>query len=196
MTFTGDIGSDDPLAPKYIQWLLSGRLDPRVFRLSLGSLEVDIRTIRRILEARTRADGQPITELSSESTLPFGRDEFMSFAKGPGIHVQRLRLHDSQWTHQPLLSTLDLSSLVDVVKDHMPNLTVLDLMLTGLPDGNNPPLYQSIPLSTRAYDGKLRRVFSLRSIWIKSRSSPLLGILPVLAHQIANTSLRATRQAV
>ncbi|RSH95104.1 hypothetical protein EHS25_000190 [Saitozyma podzolica] len=124
----------------------------------LGSLEVDIRTIRRILEARTKADGQPITELSSDSTLPFGRDEFMSFAKGPGIHVQRLRLHDSQWTHQPLLSILDLSWLVDVVKDHMPNLAVLDLMLTGFPDGNDPPLDQSIPLSTRAYDGKLRRI--------------------------------------
>jgi hypothetical protein len=68
----------------------------------------------------------------------------MSLAKGPGIHVQRLRLHDSQWTHQPLLSTLDLLWLVDVVKDHMPNLTVLDLMLTGFPDGNDPPLHQSI----------------------------------------------------
>lgn len=82
----------------------------------------------------------------------------MCLAKGPGIHVQRLRLHDSQWTHQPLLSTLDLFWLVDVVKDHMPSLTVLDLMLTGFPDGNDPPLDQSIPLSTRAYDGKLRRI--------------------------------------
>lgn len=34
MTFTGDFASGDPLAPTYIQWLLSGRLDPRVVRLS------------------------------------------------------------------------------------------------------------------------------------------------------------------
>lgn len=204
MTFSGNYGSDYPLAPKYIKWLSSGRLDPRVVRLRLCSLRVDIQTIGRMLEARTRAGGQPITEMSSESTIPFGRDDFISFAKGAALHVQRLELltYESQWTRQPLLSTLDLSWLVDVVKDHMPNLTVLHLILTGLPHGSNPPLDQSIPLSTRAYDGKLRRISILlhesishsRRIRIKSRSSPLLGTWRVLAHQVANTSWRPTRK--
>jgi hypothetical protein len=34
MTFTGDFASGNPLAPTYIQWLMSGRLGPRVVRLS------------------------------------------------------------------------------------------------------------------------------------------------------------------
>jgi hypothetical protein len=125
--------------------------------------------------------------MSSESTIPFGRDDFISFAKGAALHVQRLELltYESQWTRQPLLSTLDLSWLVDVVKDHMPNLTVLHLILTGLPHGSNPPLDQSIPLSTRAYDGKLRRISILLHEYLPFKENPDQVPLFAIARNLA-----------
>jgi hypothetical protein len=176
---------DTPFLQKYLDWLLSGRMDPRVNRLRLHAFELDLDTVRRILEARTKVGEQPITELSTCSIVPFTADQFTMFGKQAGTDLERVELlHDADMRSDPLISTLDLSRVVDTITDSFPNLTIVLLHLSGRV-GHHVPHDYVIPISTRPYDGKLRRVsILLHEEWIFEEYQgdvPLLAIARNLA---------------
>jgi hypothetical protein len=148
----------EPFVPKYTEWLVSGNFDPRVSRLDVGTLGMDLIRLGRLIEGRMKTGGQPITEIRCADTPAFTLDQFTVFADKAGRHLERLMLC-SYDTGDIGLSTLDLSSIVSIVRDKFPSLTVLHLELAGYPNPNGlPPEDHTIPISTSTYDGVLRKV--------------------------------------
>lgn len=169
----------EPFVPKYTTWLMSGDFDPRVSGLDVGTLGMDLTRLGRVIEARIKTGEQPITELRSIDTPSFTLDQFAVFADKAGSRLERLLLCDYD-VGVIGLSTLDLSSIVGIVRDKFPILTVLHLELAGYPNPNDlPPEDHTIPISTSTYDGVLRKV----TIDLKegTRFNEYPGDVPLLA---------------
>jgi hypothetical protein len=165
--------------PRFTEWLVSGNFDPRVSRLDVGWLGIGLIDLGRVLEARIKTGEQPITELRSIDTPSFTFDQFAAFADKAGAHLERLMLCNQESVNIGI-STLNLSSIVSIVRDKFPKLTVLHLELAGCPnhDGSAPDDH-NIPVSALPYDGALRKVTI--DLHEKSRFEEYRGDIPFLA---------------
>jgi hypothetical protein len=106
----------------------------------------------------TKFGGNPITELSTYNIVPFTADQFANFGKQVGAGLERVELvHLGDSPFLPLMTTLDMSRVVDTIKDSFPNLTVVILHFAGRV-AHHAPIDDAIPISTSPYDGKLSRV--------------------------------------
>jgi hypothetical protein len=169
----------EPFVPEFTEWLVSGNFDPRVSRLDVGWLGIGLIDLGRVLEARIKTGEQPITELRSIDTPSFTFDQFAAFADKAGAHLERLMLCNQESVNIGI-STLNLSSIVSIVRDKFPKLTVLHLELAGCPnhDGSAPDDH-NIPVSALPYDGALRKVTI--DLHEKCRFEEYRGDIPFLA---------------
>lgn len=152
--FIGTMPGSVSHAQKYIAWLLHGPLPPNIHSLTLGSLEMDLRTLGGICRNQVARGNQPILEISVRHALRFDFEQLSAFGDLAGDRLEKLQLFQTNAvsSRSPVKAS-DLPRLVDTIKEHFHALLELDIAIAGPIDRDYSPV-----LADRPFNGKLRRI--------------------------------------